>query len=137
MYSMYQDPSCRIKFKNGLSKSFTSRCGVKQGDVLSPILFNLYINDLVKNLNETQTDPVVMGDISINSLLYADDIILLSSTESGLQKSLDELNKFCSSWKLDVNKEKSKVMIFNSNGKTHLNYFKIILYLLFTYLIIM
>ena len=122
---MYQDPSCRIKFKNGLSKSFTSRCGVKQGDVLSPILFNLYINDLVKNLNETQTDPVVMGDISINSLLYADDIILLSSTESGLQKSLDELNKFCSSWKLDVNKEKSKVIIFNSNGKTHLNYFKI------------
>ena len=79
----------------------------------------------LKNLNETQIDPVVIGDISINSLLYADDIILLSSTESGLQKSLDELNKFCSSWKLDVNKEKSKVMIFNSNGKTHLNYFKI------------
>ena len=122
---MYQDPGCRIKFKNGLSKRFTSKCGVKQGDVISPILFNLYINELVANLNETQTDPVIMGDISINSLLYADDIILLSSTESGLQKSLDVLNKFCNSWKLEINKEKSKVIVFNSNGKTHFNKFKI------------
>ena len=61
---------------------------------------------------------------SVNSLLYADDIILLSSADKGLQKSLDVANKFCTDWKLDVNHEKSKVMVFNSNGKSYLNKFK-------------
>ena len=122
--SMYQDPSCRIKFKQGLSRKFVSKCGVKQGDVLSPILFNLYINDLISNLNQGQVSPVTIGDVSINSLLYADDIILLSSTQEGLQNALDILQKFCESWKLEVNMQKSKVMIFNSNGKTFLNSFK-------------
>ena len=122
---MYQDPCCRIKFKQGLSRSFVSKCGVKQGDVLSPILFNLYINDLALKLNETQINPVELGDTSIASLFYADDIILLSSTQNGLQQSLDVLHDFCSSWKLEVNEQKSKVIVFNSNGKTHLNSFKI------------
>ena len=74
IHSMYQDPCCRIKFKQGLSRNFVSKCGVKQGVVLNRILFNLYINDLVSNLNKTQTDLFVIWDISINSLLYTDDI---------------------------------------------------------------
>ena len=68
VHSMYQDTRCRIKFQNGISPEFLSTCGVKQGDVLSPILFNLYINDLVKELNNANTDRVVIGNISLNSL---------------------------------------------------------------------
>ena len=104
---MYQDTHCKIKFKTGISKDFISRdfvstCGVKQRDVLSPILFNLYINSIVDDLEKAKTDPVIVGDVQVNSLLYADDIILLSSTQEGLQNSLDVLSNFCSSWKLDV-----------------------------------
>ncbi len=83
----------------------------------------MYINDLVANLQNGSTDPITIGDLSINSLLYADDIILLSSSEKGLQNSLDILDKFCTSWKLEVNKQKSKVIVFNSNGKTYINKF--------------
>ena len=124
IHSMYQDPCCSLKFKQGLSRNFISKCGVKQGDVLSPILFNLYIDDLITNLNKEQTEPVEIGDTSVSCLLYADDIILLSSTQGGLQKSLDVLEKFCTSWKLEVNEQKSKVIVFNSNGKSYLNRFK-------------
>ena len=66
----------------------------------------------------------MIKNISVNSLLYADDIILLSSSDKGLHESLDVVNKFCTDWKLDVNHEKSKVMVFNSNGKSYLNKFK-------------
>jgi hypothetical protein len=54
---------------------------------------------------------------------YADDIVLLSESKSGLQSSLNILGIYCSNWKLQVNVEKSKVLIFNSNGKTHVNEF--------------
>ena len=125
IYSMYQNTTCRIKFPNGLSQYFPSFCGVKQGDVLSPTLFNLFINGLSDDLNNDTTDPIVIGDVKVTSLLYADDIILLSESQEGLQNALNILNNFCVSWKLDVNKKKSKILIFNSNGKSHINHFKI------------
>ena len=59
-------------------------------------------------------------NISVNPLLYADDVILHSSSENGLQRYLNVLNKFCINWKLDVNHEKLIVMVFNSNRKSHL-----------------
>ena len=125
---MYQNTRCRIKFPNGLSPYFPSSCGVKQGDVLSPILFNLFVNGLINDLDNGSTDPISIGDVHVNvtALMYADDIILLSETQEGLQKSLNTiLNNFCLSWKLDINKQKSKIIVFNSNGKSFINHFKI------------
>lgn len=78
----------------------------------------------MKELNNANTDPVVIGDISLNSVLYADDIVVLSNSQEGLQNSLNVLIDFCCSWKLDVNKQKSKIIVFNSNGKTHSKCFK-------------
>ena len=121
--SMYENTSTRIKFLEGLSESFISECGVKQGDILSPTLFNIFIDDLVSDLNTNKCDPVHINDLSINCLLYADDIVLLSESENGLQSSLDVLSTFCSNWKLQVNVDKSKIIVFNSNGKSHINRF--------------
>ena len=56
-------------------------------------------------------------------MLFADDIVLLSESEDGLQSSLDVLSTFCSNWKLQVNVDKSKILVFNSIGKSHINRF--------------
>lgn len=69
------------------------------------------------------SDPVVIGDFSLNILLYADDIVLLSQSKKGLQNSLNALYDYCDCWKLQVNTDKSKVIVFNSNGKTFLDEF--------------
>ena len=76
--SMYTNTSCRIKFSNGLSHYFSSERGVKQGDVLSPLLFNYFINDIIKSLNQENTDPISIADSKINILLYADDIVFFA-----------------------------------------------------------
>ena len=47
--------------------------------------------------------------------MYADDMILLSSSSCGLQKSLNTLGMYCKKWQLIVNTQKTKVMIFNKN----------------------
>ena len=121
---MYEDTSTRIKFSNGLSDPFPSERGVKQGDVLSPTLFNIFIDGVVSDLkSEPKCEPVIINDLSINCLLYADDVILLSNSKNGLQANIDVFKNYCENWKLQVNVEKSKVMVFNSNGKTYINDF--------------
>lgn len=122
---MYCRTSNRIKFDEGISDPFISERGAKQGDVLSPIFFNIFINQIIDILDNHSTDPISIDNSKLHCLLYADDLVLLSSSPAGLQNSLDLLAKFCSDWKLEINLTKSKAMIFNSNGKTFLDFFKI------------
>ena len=122
--SMYSNNSFKIKFANGLSKRFLSSCGVKQGDVLSPMLFNLFIDDLVKKVNSFPSGAISINELSINSLLYAEYIVLLANSKEALQTFLDIFDDYCTSWKLHMNTDKPKVVVFNSNGKQFLNTFK-------------
>ena len=56
--------------------------------------------------------------------MYADDIVILSSSREGLQRRLDKLESFCKDWCLDVNIDKTKVLIFNKTGKLMKDEFK-------------
>ena len=49
----------------------------------------MFIDDIVKDLVTGNCDPVRVGDLSVNCLLYADDIVLLSESKCGLQSSLN------------------------------------------------
>ena len=49
--------------------------------------------------------------------MYADDMIIMSAREEGLQKSLNALNGYCKKWKLNVNHKKTKCMIFSKGKK--------------------
>ena len=119
----YSTNAINIKQNNSISvDNITSYKGVKQGDIMSPILFNLYINDLTDIFNSTH-DPVELNGSKINFLAYADDIVLLSQSSEGLQNCLNSFHRYCEKWKLEINSSKSKIMIFWKN-KRHLNQYK-------------
>ena len=97
--SLYSNSSCSIKIGRNQTKSFQYARDVRQGCILSPLLFNLYINDLPFSFQHTLSDPFVLPNgEKLNSLLYADDLIILSRSKTGLQNCLNTLSSYCNSW---------------------------------------
>ena len=90
--------------------------GVRQGCVLSPLLFNIFMADFPGSLSQ-DVGVHLTDNTSINCILWADDIILLSETEEGLNKLLSELNTYSGNNHLKVNTDKTKCMIFNKTGR--------------------
>ena len=84
---------------------------VRQGDNLLPTLFNIYINDPAEELIIMHLG-IVMGDIHICILLYADAIVLVSENEQNLQCMLSHVHKWCCKWQMKVNIEKTKIVHF-------------------------
>ena len=103
--SMYSD--CKSCIKNGglLSNTFSCLSGVRQGDVMSPNLFNIYINDL-PSIFYGDNDSPKLQDLYVHCLMYADDLVLMSLSEVGLQNKLNKLDEYCREWGLEVNTKK-------------------------------
>ena len=114
--SMYSQINTCIQLPQGISETFRSLVGLKQGCNLSPLLFNLYINDFVDRLNVAHSDAPLLNNLQVSCLLYADDLVLRSETQNGLQVSLNTLHRFTQDWFLEVNPKKTKCLTF-SKGK--------------------
>ena len=78
---------CAIKVNDQITNFFNYTKGVRQGCLLSPILFNIYVNGIFELVNNTVDSDVFLDkNHKINALMYADDLILISETQEGLQK---------------------------------------------------
>ena len=84
--------------------------GVKQGCVLSSVLFYIYIHQFTKLLNDHKLG-VNVCNVRVGSLFWADDIVLIVDNEHDLQKMLDLAVDFAINWKLSFNHTKSNVLI--------------------------
>ena len=116
--AMYKSPKASIFYHGMISELFETQIGVKQGDVLSTLLFNCFINDLPKEISTNSKDPVTLFNNPIDSLLFADDLTLLSLTKEGLQRKIQTVEAYCQKWGLELNVKKTKIMIFNKTGAT-------------------
>ena len=90
--------------------------GVKQGCILSPILFSIFVNTLAKEIEKSGIGIEVNGD-RIAILMYADDIVLVASSEEDLKRGMKIATEWGKKWNCSFNQDKSKVVVFGQKKK--------------------
>ena len=120
---LYSNNSAAVLVENRLSRVFKINAGVMQGSKLGPILFNIFINDLLKELEESNLGASIWN-IKISTLGFADDIVLISDNKRCMQKLVD----ICQSWAakngMEFSATKCKAMVFNRPPNTIRNKFR-------------
>jgi hypothetical protein len=111
--SMYASTMAAVWTGENLSNYFETKSGVKQGCLLSPLLFALYLNDL----DDCLRGGVRIHNCNIKSLMYADDIVLLATDSKVLQNMIFSLEEYCKQWGMEVNLAKSEIMVFRRGGR--------------------
>lgn len=118
--AMYAEVMVCVRTEEGLSGTFQSLLGVKQGCPLSPLLFGVLLDDFETGLMAALGDRAALPRLAghtLPPLLFADDCFLISTTVAGLQAQLDYLQAYSDSRKLTVNTAKTQVLIFRPGGR--------------------
>lgn len=123
--------SAVVSHSGSISEKFPCNLGLRQGENLSPVLFACFLNDFsdflskyTKGLSrlgsELSNDDEFRAEMDLFRklylLLYADDTIALSETEKDLKKMMKGIEEYCKKFRLEVNIEKTKIVVF-SRGK--------------------
>ena len=115
---MYSHLQAAVRSNGELTEFFKCPIGLKQGCQTSPKLFSIFATELSRNLNifgrhGIQFNP---GNAIIHHLFFADDMALISDTVSGLQIKLNILHDQCVRLGLEINLDKSNIVVFRKGG---------------------
>ena len=110
MKSLYSSASSAVLLNNNISNYFRTTVSVPQGCLLSPILFNLYLENIMREkLHNFKSTISIEGRI-ISNLRFADDIDLMGGNNDELQELTDRLSNSAREYGMEISSEKSKVM---------------------------
>ncbi|KAF0770859.1 ribosome biogenesis protein TSR3 isoform X1 [Aphis craccivora] len=110
--------SSRVKVNNVISSSFTTNSGLKQGDAMSPVLFNMALESVIRKIPRTEILNLDEGNIL---LAYADDIVVIGNSKESIQNTVEELMKIGKYIGLTINSGKTKYMMVKRGGGDHNN----------------
>lgn len=114
MYTMHQT---HVECNGANSRWFNVRNGVKQGGVLSPVLFCVYIDGLLNAVSEAGVG-CHMGHMFVGALAYADDIVLISPTVHGMRSMLNTCDEYAKDFDVVFNGSKSKCIVNRPRRKS-------------------
>ena len=114
----YQHQLMSVRWGYSISNVSNVTNGVRQGGILSPKLFNIYIDGLSNILNNSLIGGS-LGGKRINHMLYADDLCIVSLSSAGLQKLLSICDEYCASHSITFNVKKSVCMFFKCTVNKH------------------
>jgi hypothetical protein len=109
----YKGCKSSVLWRDKMSRMYSIKQGVRQGAVLSPVLYALFINELAALFEAEKLGFKLELDLTIAILLFADDMLLLAESPQELQQMLDILHKFANEWGFEVNTNKTKSMTLN------------------------
>lgn len=113
--NLYWNQSAVLKINDVLAENLTIQRGVRQGCILSPLLFNLYSEQIFKEaINEIDSGIKVNGKY-INNIRYADDTTVIADSPEDLQTLLNRINEASLRAGLKMNAKKTKFMIISRN----------------------
>jgi hypothetical protein len=111
---IYRNIKIIIKFNDGISEPVHINKGVRQGFGLSPVLFNIYINKIIQELKTLIKKGIELNNRKlVNTILYADDQILMATSEDDSQTMAHHLNVIARKYKMTISSTKTKSMAFS------------------------
>ena len=115
LISLYVRQSMSVKWNGFLSNPFSISNGVKQGGVLSPVLFCLYMDVLLDRLQLLGRGAHI-GELFSRALGYADDLALIATSVSAMDEMLALCERFAGEFSLKFNGSKSQSLFFSAAG---------------------
>ena len=108
--SLYVECEARVKVGGKHSEWFEVEQGVRQGCILSPWLFNVFLDVIVQEAREGFKEGVRLGEENVDILLFADGMVLVADSEESLRVNLTKLDEALTKWEMKMNWEKTEVM---------------------------
>jgi len=115
LLNMYVNHSTRVSWNGFLSDPFSVKNGVKQGGVLSPVLFCIYFDGLLFELAKSNVGCFI-GNFFVGALAYADDVALMAPTPRAMRTLLAVCDRYASQFHVIFNANKSKCIICTRNS---------------------
>jgi hypothetical protein len=111
LINMYTNKKLQVRWGHVMSEKFGAVNGVKQGGVLSPILFSIYMDELLLRLKKSGIGCHI-GNVFVAALAYADDVTLICPTLKSLQRLIKICEEYADEYNVNFNGLKSKFLVF-------------------------
>jgi hypothetical protein len=118
LQSLYQKSSMQVRIDNTLSEAFPYERGVRQGCPTSPLCFDIFIDDILNRIGKIKVPGIQEG---ADGICFADDTLIFASSETDLKHKLLMIKEWMSKNRMEVNSEKSGILIIKPKEKVKYN----------------